>query len=125
MKNKDINKEALEFILPQDSLVWFDIVKAEKTETQLIIILEEKNDPPLPDNYNGEKITSKGFHDIAINDFPDYFISVVKTIKYHENEILNYFINRSTNAGAESFNSKLKGFRAVVRGVRDKKYFLF
>ncbi|MFH1089699.1 MAG: DDE transposase, partial [Candidatus Uhrbacteria bacterium] len=31
----------------------------------------------------------------------------------------------STNASAESFNAKLKGFRALVRGVRDVKFFLF
>jgi len=47
------------------------------------------------------------------------------SIRLHEYNILNYFINRSTNASAESFNAKLKGFRAVVRGVRDKKFFLF
>lgn len=47
------------------------------------------------------------------------------TIQAHEDTILNYFVDRSTNAAAESFNAKLKGFRAVVRGVRDKKFFLF
>lgn len=47
------------------------------------------------------------------------------TIRAHEDTILNYFVDRSTNASAESFNAKLKGFRAVVRGVRDKKFFLF
>jgi len=49
----------------------------------------------------------------------------VNTVKTHEDTILNYFINRSTNAGAESFNAKIKGFRSIVRGVRDKKFFLF
>ena len=43
----------------------------------------------------------------------------------HKETILNYFLNRSTNASAESFNAKLKGFRSVVRGVRDKKFYLF
>ncbi|MCI6045934.1 MAG: transposase, partial [Alistipes sp.] len=33
--------------------------------------------------------------------------------------------NRSTNASAESFNSKIKNFRAQLRGVSDVKYFLF
>ncbi|MFH1523115.1 MAG: DDE transposase, partial [Patescibacteria group bacterium] len=28
-------------------------------------------------------------------------------------------------ASAESFNAKLKGFRAIVRGVRDVKFHLF
>jgi len=49
----------------------------------------------------------------------------VNTVKAHEDTILKYFINRSTNAGAESFNVKIKGFRSIVRGVRDKKFFLF
>ena len=49
----------------------------------------------------------------------------VDTVKSREETILNYFINRSTNAGAESFNAKIKGFRSIVRGVRDKKFFLF
>jgi transposase len=47
------------------------------------------------------------------------------TVRAHEDTILNYFTDRSTNAAAESFNAKLKGFRSVVRGVRDKKFFLF
>ena len=52
-------------------------------------------------------------------------ISVANTIKNHEGKILNYFYNRATNASAESFNAKLKGFRALLRGVRDINFFLF
>ena len=50
---------------------------------------------------------------------------VADSIRLHEANLLNYFVNRSTNAAAESFNAKLKGFRALVRGVTDKKFFLF
>ena len=32
--------------------------------------------------------------------------------QHKEDEVLNYFINRLTNAHAESLNSKLKGFTA-------------
>ncbi|MDP2385340.1 MAG: transposase, partial [Bacteroidota bacterium] len=39
--------------------------------------------------------------------------------------ILNYFDNRSTNASAESFNAKIKAFRAQNRGVTDFNFFLF
>lgn len=55
----------------------------------------------------------------------DSFIVAAESIKVHEDTILNYFTNRSTNASAESFNAKLKGFRALVRGVRDIPFFLF
>ena len=35
---------------------------------------------------------------------------------------MNYFVNRSTNASAESLNAKIKDFRAQLRGVIDKKF---
>ena len=53
------------------------------------------------------------------------FNVAAESISLREDTILNYFINRSTNASAESFNAKLKGFRSLVRGVTDKKFFLF
>ncbi|MDR1115122.1 MAG: transposase [Tannerella sp.] len=43
----------------------------------------------------------------------------------HSEEILSFYINRSTNASAESFNSKIKSFRAELRGVLDIPFFLF
>lgn len=46
-------------------------------------------------------------------------------IKAREENILNYFIDRTTNASAESFNSKLKAFRAQLRGIRDLPFFIF
>ncbi len=55
----------------------------------------------------------------------DSFTTASESIRLHKTNILNYFPNRSTNASAESFNAKLKGFRTIVRGVRDKKFFLF
>lgn len=56
--------------------------------------------------------------------FPS-FLTAMNSIKYHEPSILAYFHDRSTNASAESFNAKIKGFRALVRGVTDKRFFLF
>lgn len=55
----------------------------------------------------------------------DEFNTVVNSIEYHLNNILNFFDSRSTNANAESFNSKIKAFRANLRGVADVKFFLF
>ena len=51
--------------------------------------------------------------------------SVRDTIKTCEDEILNYFISRATNASAESLNSKLKAFRSQLRGVRDISFFFY
>ncbi len=53
------------------------------------------------------------------------FAKVVRTIYMHYEKILNFFDKRSTNAASESFNSKIKAFRAQFRGVKDKDFFLF
>jgi len=53
------------------------------------------------------------------------FRTVSRSIQTHYKEILNFFINRSTNASAESFNAKIKAFRATSRGVKDVSFFLF
>ena len=63
--------------------------------------------------------------EMAIAIKVDEFNSVVNSLEYHLENILNFFDNRSTNANAESFNSKIKGFRANLRGVTDVKFFLF
>jgi transposase len=53
------------------------------------------------------------------------FKTVSKSVQMHYESILNFFNNRSTNASAESFNAKIKAFRATSRGVRDTTFFLF
>ena len=53
------------------------------------------------------------------------FNTIARTMSIHYKNILNYFDNRSTNASAESFNAKIKAFRAQFRGVRNVDFFLF
>jgi len=53
------------------------------------------------------------------------FYTTANTVKANLHNILNFFNNRSTNANAESFNAKIKLFRANLRGVTDTKFFLF
>lgn len=55
----------------------------------------------------------------------DAFKTVARSVQQHYESILNFFDNRSTNASAESFNAKIKAFRATSRGVRDTTFFLF
>lgn len=47
------------------------------------------------------------------------------TVREKEDEVLNYFINRSTNAAAESLNSKIKSFRSQLHGVSDLPFFMY
>ena len=53
------------------------------------------------------------------------FNTIANSIKLNYRSILNYFINRSTNAAAESFNAKIKAFRLQFRGVKNKEFFLY
>lgn len=53
------------------------------------------------------------------------FNVIAATFHEHYDEILNFYNHRSSNAMAESFNAKIKLFRANLRGVADKKFFLF
>jgi transposase len=53
------------------------------------------------------------------------FGTIARTIQTHYQNIINFFNNRSTNAAVESFNAKIKAFRRVFRGVKDKAFFLF
>ena len=78
-------------------------------------------------NLSKEKATSQfmDWKQDVVESQIDEFNTAVHSIEYHFGNILNFFNNRSTNANAESFNSKIKGFRANLRGVTDVKFFLF
>jgi len=67
---------------------------------------------------------AKWHEDVAQAGFKT-FNTISRTIELNYKKILNYFNNRSTNASAESFNAKIKGFRAQFRGVSDINFFLF
>lgn len=61
-----------------------------------------------------------------VTDFnDDAFNTVSATIYEKQEEIINYFVYRSTNASAESLNSKIKNFRAQLHGVVDVEFFLY
>ena len=67
---------------------------------------------------------AKWFNDVTDSGFKS-FNTISATIYVHYPNILNFFNNRSTNASAESFNAKIKAFRATQRGVTDISFFLF
>lgn len=67
---------------------------------------------------------ARWYNKVAETDFRS-FNTIAATVYEHHDEILNYFDNRSTNASAESINSKIKAFRAKLHGVTDKKFFIF
>ncbi len=62
------------------------------------------------------KVEEAGLHSFNV---------IAATFYEHYDEILNFYNNRSSNALAETFNAKIKLFRANLRGVADKNFFLF
>ena len=62
------------------------------------------------------KVEEAGMHSFNV---------IAATFYEHYDEILNFYNHRSSNAMAESFNAKIKLFRANLRGVADKRFFLF
>ena len=67
---------------------------------------------------------ARWYNDVADAEFKS-FNTIAAAVYEHHEEILNFFINRSTNASAESFHAKIKAFRTSLRGVTDMKFFLF
>lgn len=53
------------------------------------------------------------------------FGTVARSIQVHYLKIINYFERRATNAASESFNAKIKAFRAQFRGVREREFFIY
>jgi len=62
------------------------------------------------------KVEKAGFHSFNV---------IAATFHEHYNDILNFYNKRSSNAAAESFNAKIKAFRASLRGITDEKFFLY
>jgi len=67
---------------------------------------------------------AKWFNEIELSNI-SAFNTIQRTVEVNYERILNFFKSRSTNAYAESINSRIKDFRRCLRGVVDVKYFLF
>ncbi len=96
-----------------------DIKQAYFLSTKLSNIYNQK----IPKSIALTKM-AQWFNDVDLSGFKAFEI-IKRTFEQHYESILNYFDNRSTNAYAESFNSKIKDFRRTFRGVKDIKFFLF
>lgn len=96
-----------------------DIHAAYQLAQQLKVIFEQTKDKI----YAYTKLAK--WHETVNQAGFKSFNSISRTIQNHYKTILNYFDNRSTNAAAESFNAKIKAFRAQFRGVKNVEYFLF
>jgi transposase len=81
-------------------------------------IYEYKTKEEATNEFNNWKIK---IEELNIKEFN----SCIKSLEYYWDKIMNYFDNKSTNAYAESINSKIKKFRQNAKGVVDVRFFLF
>jgi transposase len=96
-----------------------DIQKAFSLTHQLRLIFSKTKDKA-----SAYTKLARWYNEVTESEFKS-FNTISATIYTHYKEILNFFDNRSTNASAESFNAKLKAFRATLRGVTDTNFFLY
>jgi transposase len=96
-----------------------DIEKAYNLAQELRNIFEKTTDKII-----GLSRLAKWHEKVSQSGFKS-FNTISRSIINHYQTILNYFDNRSTNASAESFNAKIKAFRAQFRGVKNVAFFLF
>jgi transposase len=97
-------KQAYE--LSQDFKKWYDINNYENDKT--------KTRDNLLEWYYKSKETEI-----------EEFTPVIKMIRKHEDEILNYFLTGHTSAGAERLNGKIQRFVSANYGTRDKDFSLY
>lgn len=135
--NGDTRKQLLaraKFILTRHESKW---THAQRWRADIIFEyypeLKEGYEPAmeLTDIYNkkssknGARLNLARWFDKVSRLAGNAFQTVIETFTNHYDTILNFFINRATNASAESFNAKVKAFRSQFRGVTDIPFFLF
>ncbi len=89
-----------------------DIEKAYNLSQKLSYIYENNTN-----NNAARTKLAHWYNDIEKSEFKA-FNTVARSIYLHYDNILNYFNNSSTTASTESFNAKIKRFRAEFRGVK-------
>ena len=62
------------------------------------------------------KVKEAGFHSFNV---------IVAIFYEHYQDILNFYNHRTSNVAAESFNANIKLFRANLRWIADRSFFLF
>lgn len=97
-----------------------DIKTAFGLSHSLRVIFNNKDATP-----ESAKASLAGWYDKVAKFKNDDLQVLAETLQARQDEVLNFFLFRRTNASAEALNTKIKAFRAQLRGIIDLKFFLF
>jgi len=103
---ENYNELKVAYDLTQKFKKWYDISNRIKVRT---LIVQELQEWYLETNKSG------------LNEFK----SVVKMIRKHEYEIINFFECQQTNAKAERLNGKINRFISNNYGIKDKEFAMY
>lgn len=96
------------------------IQQAYSLAHSLRVRYSKKHDDPIL-GYESIRLWIKEARDSAI----EAFATVADMMEDKFSNVIKYFNDRATNAFAESLNSKIKDFRARLKGISDIKFFLY
>ncbi len=66
-----MDPDLLSLFLPKGILEWFIVKNIEQHGETVRVTFEEKNlVPEIPEKHRGKKISSKGFKELLVDDFP-------------------------------------------------------
>lgn len=97
-----------------------DMLQAYELVNRLRNIFKNKKN----DIQSGRSAIQQWCDDVSASSFEE-LKTAAETIESRLDDVANYFADRHTNASAESLNSKLKGFRSLLRGVSDLTFFMY
>jgi hypothetical protein len=92
--------------LSQDFKKWYDIRNYEFDKTKI-----------------RDKLW-KWYYEVQASEIEE-FTPIIKMIRKHEDEIVNYFFTGQTNANAERLNGKIQRFVSANYGTRDKDFSIY
>ena len=111
----EIYNSLLQVILPEEIFKYFEIIKIDVDSKTLNVYLDELDIKPI--EYSGEKLTSKGFHTVAmIQDFPIRERAVILHVRRRRwlVESSGKVISRDWNVVAEG-TRYTKGFASFLK----------
>ena len=121
----ELLQQLVGWMLPSGTFEWFDLTDSQGTQTDLHVVLTEKNNPPLTPELQNRKVESKGFKDITITDFPVRGRRLTLTFRrrYWQVEGMSSYLKRDIPLCAPGTGLSVEFADFLKDASRDKRHF--